>query len=119
MAGSLLNGPVTLRYDIAWSDDVDWKVATLRRFLYLCRTGNLPKPPIVNNQRSKRLIRALQVHDARVLGASIRDIGVMLFGMDRVRAEWPGTGEALKSQCRRLIALADFMAAGGYKTLLR
>jgi hypothetical protein len=58
----------------------------------------------------------LRVHDALVAGASIRDVGVMLFGLERVRDEW--AGEALKSQCRRLIATARDMAAGGYRELL-
>jgi len=58
----------------------------------------------------------LRVHDALVTGASIRDVGVMLFSLERVREEW--AGEALKSQCRRLIAMARDMAAGGYRELL-
>jgi hypothetical protein len=74
---------------------------------------------IHDEQRRRRLIQAIRVHDALVQGASIRDVGVMLFGIDRIRAEWPGSGEALKSQSRRMIALSRFMASGGYRTLLR
>lgn len=119
VAGSLLDGPVSLFHDFGWVHDVEPAVTAVRRYLNLCRTGEFPAPSIQGSQRFRRQIQALRVHDALAEGASIRDIGTMLFGSDRVWVEWPGSGEALKSQCRRMIALARFMARGGYKTLLR
>lgn len=119
ISGSLLNGPVLLLHDFAWAGDIEPAIAALRRYLCLCRTGAFPAEAVPRNQRSGRQIRALRVYDALSQGASIRDIGMMLFGMDRVRAEWPGAGDALKSHCRRMIALARFMASGGYRMLLR
>lgn len=77
----------------------------------------LPVPRSRAHQTWRRHIAALRVHDALALGASIRDIGLLLFGLERIRQEW--AGEALKSQCRRLIAQARAMAAGGYRSLLR
>lgn len=118
VSGSLLNGPVSLLHDFAWVDDIESAIAASRRFLYLCRTGRFLASSVPADQTTRRLIRALRAHDALVGGASIREVGVMLFGIDRVRAEWPGTGEALKSQCRRLIALSRFMVSGGYRRLL-
>jgi len=61
----------------------------------------------------------LRVHDALTAGASIRDIGIMLYGLARIEAEWRDPGESLKSQCRRFIASARAMASGEYKDLLR
>ena len=119
MAGSLLSGPVRLRYEIVPARNMEAVVATLRRFLHLCRTGDLLSAPTLTPQRLRRQIEALRVHDALAAGASIRDIGLLLFGHDRVRAEWHGASDALKSRCRRLVALARFMASGGYKNLPR
>ncbi len=113
--GSLLEGPVSLMHDLAGFADLEPKLAALRRFLEFRRTGQLPAIPPVG-QRLRRQVLAFRVHDALIAGASIRDVGVMLFGLGRVQEEW--AGEALKSQCRRLIAMARDMAAGGYRELL-
>lgn len=113
--GSLLEGPVSLMHDLAGVVDLEPALVALRRFLEFRRTGHLTVVPPAG-QRLGRQVLALRVHDALVTGASIRDVGVMLFGLERVREEW--AGEALKSQCRRLIAMARDMAAGGYRELL-
>lgn len=113
--GSLLDGPVALMHDLAGLVDVEPALVALRRFLEFRRTGQLPADPPAS-QRLRRQVLALRVHDALSMGASIRDVGVMLFGLERVGQEW--AGEALKSQCRRLIAMARDMAAGGYRELL-
>lgn len=113
--GSLLEGPVSLMHDLAGVLDLEPALVALRRFLEFRRTGHLTVVPPAS-LRLQRQVLALRVHDALVAGASIRDVGVMLFGLERVRDEW--AGEALKSQCRRLIAMARDMAAGGYRELL-
>ncbi|WP_449470581.1 DNA -binding domain-containing protein [Sphingobium chungangianum] len=113
--GSLLEGPVSLMHDLSGVVDLEPTLAALRRFLNFRRTGHLTVVPPAS-QRLRRQVLALRVHDALVAGASIRDVGVMLFGLDRIREEW--AGEALKSQCRRLIAMARDMATGGYRELL-
>src|SRR3546814_4790994 len=77
--------------------------------------GRIPALSTRACQRLRRQVLALRVHDALAAGASIRDVGIMLFGFERVRDEW--ADEALKSHCRRLIALAREMVAGGYRTL--
>lgn len=116
LSGSLMRGPVSLVHDFAGTDEIEQVFAALRRFLRLRRSGHLPARSFAASQRANRQIQALRVHDALALGASIRDVGVMLFGIERVQAEW--ADEALKSQCRRLIALSRFMVGGGYRTLL-
>lgn len=117
LSGSLLEGPTHLVHDLAASAEMEPVLAALRRFLLLLHTGRLPVQPSHVSQRLQRQALALRVHDALAEGASIRDVGVMLFGIQRVREEWGA--EALKSQCRRLIALAREMASGGYRALLR
>lgn len=113
--GSLLDGPVALMHDLSGVADLEPALVALRRFLDFRRTGHLMEVPHAS-QRLRRQVLALRVHDALVGGASIRDVGVMLFGLERVRDEW--SEEALKSQCRRLIAMARDMAVGGYRKLL-
>jgi len=117
--GTLLDGPVQLRFDIDWSDQFEPVIFTLRRILHLCRSGEkLPDRPVSDRMRH-RAISMLRVHDALTAGASIRDIGIMLYGLARIEAEWRDPGESLKSQCRRFIASARAMASGEYKDLLR
>ncbi len=117
--GTLLDGPVQLRFDIGWSGVFEPAISTLRRFLDLCRLGEIfPDRPVSNRMRH-RTISMLRVHDALVQRASIRDVGITLFGLARIEAEWRDPGESLKSQCRRLITSARAMANGGYKDLLR
>ncbi|ATE65238.1 DUF2285 domain-containing protein [Rhizorhabdus dicambivorans] len=118
MSGSLLDGPVALRFDIHRADSVDPMIDTLRRFLHFQRTGAIPPQRRSRVRHHQRAILALRVHDALVQGASIRDVGITLFGIGRVEAEWEASGESLKSACRRLIALARSMVSGGYLSLL-
>lgn len=117
VSGSLLNGPVSLVHDFEDGSGLEPMVAALRRFYHLWRNGQLPARPVPAGHRMERQALALHVHDALAEGASIRDIGISIFGFERVRNEW--VGGSLKSQCRRLIALARDMAAGGYLKLLR
>lgn len=117
LSGSLLDGPVSLVLCLAGMEADGPAMVVLRRFLHLRRTGRIPALSTRACQRLQRQVLALRVHDALAAGASIRDVGVMLFGFERVRDEW--ADEALKSQCRRLIALSREMAVGGYRTLLR
>lgn len=117
LSGSLLDGPASLSLSLAVMEENGPALAALQRFLHLQRTGRLPAQSPLASQRLRRQVLALRVHDALAAGASIRDVGIMLFGFDRVRDEW--ADEALKSQCRRLISLAREMASGGYRALLR
>jgi hypothetical protein len=110
LCGSLLEGPVSLVLSLAGMEESEPAMLALRRFLHL------PAPSAPVRPRLRRQVQALRVHDALSQGASIRDVGIMLFGRERVRHEW--ADEALKSQCRRLIILAREMVSGGYRTLL-
>lgn len=119
MSGTLLEGPVLLHFDTSGASHVEPVLATLQRFMHLYHRGEWIPERALSGRVTRRTLLALRAHDARAAGASIRDIGIMLFGRARVEAEWRDPGESLKSQCRRLIALARKMAHGGYKDLLR
>src|SRR3546814_2761853 len=77
IGGTLLDGPASLRLDVSGIGHVDRATAALRDFLHLCRGGALP---LKGTRLPPRAIDALRVHDALAKGASIRDIGVLLFG---------------------------------------
>ena len=118
LEGTLLQGPVSLRYDISVVVDLRPPLATLRAFHDLCRMGRLPLRSKRKWQRDRRVVDALRTHDALQDGASIRDVGILLFGTRRVGEEWNAPGEALKSHSRRMIALARRMAGGAWRRLL-
>ena len=61
----------------------------------------------------------LRVHDAIGQGASQREIGVVLFGDERVARDWVRESDALRSRVRRLVHEARAMARGGYRQLMR
>jgi hypothetical protein len=119
LSGTLDAGPVLLFHDLVGAADLEPAIAALRQFHRLCRTGEFLSESGPTLQQSRRLILALRTYDALAQGASIRDIGSMIHCDERVRADWPGSGDALKSQARRLIALAHHMVSGGYRRLLR
>lgn len=119
VVGTVREGPVALVHRIGWPPDAERQLMTLRRLVRFCRTGQLvPHRPSMARAH-RRALAALDVHDAWAAGASIRDVGIMLFGHERIQAEWNAPGESLKSSCRRWIRLARELAAGGYKGLLR
>ena len=118
LEGTLLQGPVSLRHDISVVVDLGPPLATLRAFHDLCRMGRLPLRSTRKRQRDRRIVDALRTHDALQDGASIRDVGILLFGTRRVGEEWNAPGEALKSHSRRMIALARRMAGGAWRKLL-
>jgi hypothetical protein len=118
LEGTLLQGPVMLRYDFSAVGDIEPLLAPLRAFHHFCRTGELSPPLPRKRQRDRRVVDALRTHDALQAGASIRDVGILLFGARRVAEEWGAPGEALKSHSRRMIALARRMAGGAWRGLL-
>jgi len=119
LEGTLLQGPVMLRYDFSAVGDIEPLLAPLRAIHHLCRTGELSPPLPRKRQRDRRVVDALRTHDALQAGASIRDVGILLFGARRVAEEWSAPGEALKSHSRRMIALARRMAGGAWRDLLQ
>ncbi len=118
LEGTLLQGPVSVRYDFSAVGDIKPLLAPLRAFHNICRTGRLSLRPTRKRQRDRRVVDALRTYDALREGASIRDVGILLFGEQRVAEEWGALGEALKSHSRRIIALARGMAGGGWRGLL-
>lgn len=95
------------------------KLLPLRRFLALCRRGRFARSLFPRDPRVARWLTVLRVHDALAAGASHREIGAALFGEARVRRDWSGDSDSLRSRVRRLARDAHAMAGGGYRNLLR
>jgi hypothetical protein len=118
LSGSMLDGAAYLQTPIKSDAYLGDQITGLQQLYTLCTRGRLLQKPFVKPQRRVQIITALRVHDARVAGASQREIAIALFGAERVSAEWNGASDAMRSHVRRSITLAKHMAAGGYQTLL-
>lgn len=70
-------------------------------------------------QRRDALVRmrTLAAIDAAALGASEREIGMLLFGRARVAADWSHDG-SLRAQVRHLLKRGQSLISGGYRALL-
>ncbi|WP_314717045.1 DNA -binding domain-containing protein [Sphingobium yanoikuyae] len=91
----------------------------LNRFLDFLSHRRLRPALYPAEPRMARWLLLLRVHDALREGASHRDIGIALFGADRIANQWDGPTDALRSRVRRLVRDAQLMAEGGYRQLLR
>lgn len=115
LSGTLLEGPVVLQFRLEGFGGLGPKLLTLRRLLALWSTGSFAASLFPADKRTSRIVMALRVHDALTSGASLREIGAVLYGEDH---EWPGAGESTKSRVRRLITLARRYSGPGYRLLL-
>ena len=118
-AGSLLAGPVCLRYEVSGLQHVEAKTLTLRRLLLLCRLGRFPLGLFPPEPRARRWVLALQAYDGMRSGASQRDIAAVLFGEKAVRDDWGGRSDYLRLRVQRLLQVANALVMGGYRDLLK
>ncbi len=72
----------------------------------------------LSNARRKRLGIALRSLDARLSGATYRDIAQRLYGLKRLEDE-PWKTSSLRTATIRLVASGLAMMRGGYRHLLR
>lgn len=70
--------------------------------------------------RTRLLLRdALIALDGKCLGASYRDIAIVIYGPERVLAEWISTSRWMKDRVCRAYAKGKELRDGGYLELLR
>lgn len=118
IGGTLCEGPVILKHCLEGISMLDPKVLTLRRLIILQRTGRFAASLFPTDLRRPRYVSVLRVFDGLCAGASHREIAEVLFGRERVAEEWSGASDSLKSQVRRLAALARKYSGGGWVELL-
>jgi hypothetical protein len=107
VAGTTGSGPVTLRFDLANDDRLDFQIAAIQAFRSVPTSES-------RHLRMARKLLALQAKDARDAGASMREIADAVLGP----GEWPGNGEHRKSLVRRMIASGDAMVRTGPRRIL-
>ena len=118
LAGSLVSGPVQLRYLLAGLASAESPLLTLRRLLLLCRTGRFGRSLHRLEPRARRWLLMLRAQDALASGADQRDIAAALLSGSASASRWRSEAPSLRSQVQRLVRGARRMAAGGYRKLL-
>ena len=119
ITGTILDGPVQFRFDLAGLVGLEAKLLTLRRLVALLRLGRFPQRLVSRDRRMRRWMMALRALDARRAGATHREIAVSLFGEAAVAADWNGRSAYLRCRVQRLIHLGETLVQGGYRRLLR
>lgn len=117
-SGCLTRGPVTLSYLLGGVYSARPKLLSLRRLIHLCVHRRFAASLFPADPRVQRWLVALRVRDAAQAGASHREIGEILYGAGRVRVEWAGPSDSLRSRVRRLAREAHRLASGGYRSLM-
>ncbi|WAC49794.1 DUF2285 domain-containing protein [Asticcacaulis sp. SL142] len=118
LQGTVLSGPVYLRYILGGFEHLDLRILSLRRLVGLHQKGRFMPGLYPKDTKVMRWVDALRAYDGLRSGASQRDIAVALFGLDVVNAEWNGRSDFLRLRVQRLLAYARQMADGGYGQLL-
>lgn len=118
-SGSLLAGPVQLRFRLEGLGGIDAPLLTLRRLVALHRLGRMPRQLFPRDRRIDRGILTLRAFDAWSAGATRREIAAALFGKDAVERDWGGPSDHLHSRVKRLLRAARMMVRGDWRRLLR
>lgn len=115
--GTVLDGPVCLRYALSGLRGIEPKALTLRRLCHLCRFGRFPRSLYPPERRAPRWTMLLRAWDGVQAGASQREIAAVLFGETAVRRDW--AAGFLRTRVQRLIRGAEKLIGGGYRQLLQ
>jgi hypothetical protein len=116
--GTMLGGPVRLRFRFEGLRAIDTPLLTLRRLAALDRLGRMPQTLYPADRRAARWTLALRASDAQRAGATQREVAELLLGPDRVRADWNAGTDYMRSQVRRLLRFGARMTRGGWRALL-
>jgi len=116
--GTLIDGPVRLRYHTAGFLLLEPKLRTLARLHSFQRLGRFSRSLFAAEPAAPKWARALQAWDGAAVGATQREIACAIYGDETVRAEWGGRSEFLKARTQRLIRYGKEMVDGGYRRLL-
>jgi hypothetical protein len=99
--------------------EIGTRFEALERLSRIC-DQNVTTAKRVNTVGSiKRLSTILQATDARLAGATHREIAVALFGLRWVAQDWRNHDGCLRGRTRRAVARGLTLLRGGYRSLLR
>jgi hypothetical protein len=119
LRGSVLAGPVRLRYQLSGMRTVDAHLLVLRRLLSFWRSGRFSRLLHPPEARASRLVLMLRVYDAMQAGATQREIAASLLDRDAGEERWRVKTPGLRSRVQRLVRAARAAAAGGYTAFLK
>lgn len=117
--GSVLKGPVKLRYEIAGFISAEPALLVLRRLLAFRVAGRFSKGLHPAEARAQRWVLVLRIHDALATGANQREIAAQLISSTAPERRWRSEAPSIRSQVQRLVRGARAMMNGGYRALLR
>lgn len=98
--------------------DANDRLAAIDRLLCALRGRPVPGDRRLTPQQRRRHLKMLQATDGHISGASYREIGRVIFGVDRVAAEVWKTS-SLRASVISLVKDGRAMIAGRYRRLLR
>jgi hypothetical protein len=120
VSGASLLGRVHLVTDIVVSGtDMKRHLRSQAMFNDLRTSGRSDLSDAVPQRRAERLRSVLQALDGFLAGATLREIGVALFGADRVARDWDDEHRHLKDRTRRAVARGKWLMGGGYLQYLK
>jgi hypothetical protein len=119
LAGTLAQGPTTLRYLLSGLASVEKPLLTLRRLLTLARTGCFSRSLHPREARARRWVLMLRVYDALRVGTDQREIAQVLLSREAGEPRWRSRDPSLRSRAQRLVRGARRTAAGGHLELLK
>jgi len=112
VAGTLLDGPVSLAFELSLGPGLAAQLEALRDFGALFTTSG--SAARASHSRLSVQLLALRAKDARLTGASLRTIAEELLG----EGDWPGAGEYRKSKARRLVVMGHALVRAGPRAIL-
>ncbi len=115
--GTLLEGPVRLRFIISGMKRLKEQALALQRFHAFYRFGRFPNALYPVERRAPRWKMMLQAWDGRQAGASHREIAEVLYGHRIVAEDW--SAGFLRTRVQRLLRGADRLVHGGYLDILQ
>lgn len=108
--------PFSIRFDGGFG--ARRRIDALRQLTSLTRNGVADFKLLGRKKAHLKLRNSLLAFDIRAAGGSYKDVAIALFGHQRVKAEWDGTGCFLKSRVIRSCKFAERMIAQDYQGLL-
>lgn len=117
--GTLLDGPVRLRYQLGGTDRLELRLLALRRLAGFLRNRRIPVALYPVGAKARRWMDIIAVLDALAHGCPHRAIAQILFSDRLVNRDWTGGSDYLRTRTHRLVCGARKLAAGGYIDLVR
>jgi len=100
------------------SGDTSAWLNALARYSRLRATGQIDEQVPID-PRGSRLFMIMRALDGSLAGRSQREVAAMLFGPQRVEADWRDPGQHIRDRVRRAIRRGYTLMKGGYLELLR